>query len=70
MRLVAALGLLLAIVGGMLALTEVDTLRSTGVTSGGGSSTFFGQLTGLWLILVVVTIIGALGAIALIMSKR
>ena len=49
----AALGLLLAIAFGMLALTQVGTLQTSGTGLGGTLGDFFGSTTTIWLALTL-----------------
>ena len=59
----AALGLLLAVAFGLLALTQVGTLQTSGTSLGGTLGDFFGSTTILWLSLTLVIVTAFLLAV-------
>ena len=72
MGAIAGLGLILAIVMGMIAMAQIDSLQDLSkLTTSGGVNTLFGTTTFLFLLVVVVVAIsGIVGALMWMSGRR
>ena len=64
------MGFLVAIVGGMLALAQLDILQTTGEAQTGAIGTFFQSVVGLTVITIAVVAIGLILGVVAWLSHR
>lgn len=68
-RVATLLGFLVAIVGGFLALAQLDVLQTAGEAQSGAIGTFFESVVGLTVIVLAVAAIGSIVGVTLWLSK-
>ncbi len=71
MRIIPALGLLMAIIFGVMMVPEFSALQDVGETLPGGLATWFGNFNAVAIVLVLIVTVGsAFAYVAVVFSRR